>query len=77
MSKVKFGEFLTNARKSVGLSSGELSDALGVHRTTYRRWERGLVTPHQDEYIIKQTVKYMVKQHMKKMNAEWERLLSI
>jgi DNA-binding transcriptional regulator YiaG len=74
---MRFGEFLTAARESIGLKAEEMAFTLNVHRSTYRRWERGLTTPHQDEYIIRETVRYMVESHREKMNKEWERLLGV
>lgn len=77
MSMKQFGEFLRDARKSLGLETKEVAILFGVHPSTYRRWERGCHIPQQDMFLIKETVVYMVSQHMKKMNEEWERLLSI
>ncbi|MFJ8247393.1 multiprotein-bridging factor 1 family protein [Peribacillus asahii] len=52
----EFGQFLLKQRTSIGYSSVKMAELLGVHRTSYRRWERGMHVPHGDIKEIKQDI---------------------
>lgn len=59
-------EFLTESRQILGMTPARISHHLGVHRTTYRRWKRGLCEPHADVYVIKETVKELLEKKRKR-----------
>lgn len=56
----EFGNFLFNARTSIGYTSIQMAELLDIHRTSYRRWERGIHVPHADVSMIIEDVKRIV-----------------
>ncbi|MEX3713365.1 helix-turn-helix transcriptional regulator [Cytobacillus horneckiae] len=64
----EFGDFLKEARQSLGYNTTQMSELLYVHRTSYSRWERGMHVPQADAYLIRQEVEQVLtysKQHKK------------
>ena len=43
---IDFPEMLKHKRKKLGMSQGQLAEAIQVHPQTISKWERGLHIPH-------------------------------
>ena len=54
---------IRNIRKEHKLTQQSLGDALGVHRKTVLRWEKGLIHPTKDNY---QSIDDLIKKLKKK-----------
>ncbi|MBR3778162.1 MAG: helix-turn-helix domain-containing protein [Clostridia bacterium] len=65
MAEYSFGERLLHLRKQTGLTQQAVADKLNIHRTSYTKYETGVVTPdHQGLVALAElfgvTVDYLV-----------------
>jgi DNA-binding XRE family transcriptional regulator len=57
----EYGEFFRSMRKSIGYNLEQMANALGIFRTTYSKWEKGLIIPREDMYDLEQRFRNVVK----------------
>jgi len=57
-----YGAEFKRLRESVGMTTREMAEALGVFRTTIVRWERGQTVPQRDLYLIKEDILRIVNE---------------
>ena len=51
MAEELFGERLRSLRKGSGLTQQQVADSLSLHRTTYTKYEIGVVAPDREALI--------------------------
>ena len=62
----EFGEFLRNMRLSLDWQPKVMGEALGVHRTTLARWEKGEKLVNRDIYELELQIRDIVKKEIQK-----------
>jgi transcriptional regulator with XRE-family HTH domain len=51
---LKYGQQFRAIRQSLGLTLEQMSEEVGIFRTTLSKWEKGLIIPQVDiKYIIR------------------------
>lgn len=59
----KYGESFRSMRESIELTLAEMSDEVGIFRTTLSKWEKGLIIPQADIKYISRKFRSVVEKY--------------
>lgn len=65
----EYGDFFRSMRKSLGFNLEQMSQEVGIFRTTLSKWEKGLIIPQQGIYEIEMRFREVVKKKRSELNG--------
>lgn len=63
----EYSEFFKNMRTSINFTQPQMAKELGVHLTTYSRWELSKTIPREDIDFIVDCIKTIVKRENRRL----------